>query len=127
MHRVKVHNQGQARQFEERDHSPPGRWSRLPLSGLLLFAVLSLAGCGDTNRPSLFRRSQNATLPTGATIGQGLRNWPTGTTIPPAGLGVDLAPSLGNPQTPNSIFLRSLPKADPVTQTGIQNAPNSSQ
>ena len=121
-----VHNQRQPDEIGNRDQSLPGRQSRL-LSGLLLLTAVSLAGCGDTNRPSLFRRKQYSTLPNGATIGQDLRNWPAGSTIAPGGLGVDLVRSPGNLQSPNSLFLRSLPKSDPVTQTGIQNAPNSSQ
>jgi hypothetical protein len=63
--------------------------TRVPVVFAVLTWVIIPGGCRSSSR------TQRASLRplSEATIGQDLRRWPAGTTIPPAGLGVDLVES----------------------------------
>ena len=103
------------------------RWPGFHVGGPLLILALGLTGCGNMNRPGLFRRKPAGPEASGATIGHDFRSWPAGTTIPPAGFGVDLVRSQGSQPHQGSGSARSLPKSDAVSQAAIRNEPAGGQ
>ena len=122
-----VHESRQRSRSATRSRLPARRWPGFLVSGPILVLALGLTGCGNTSRPGLFRRRPAGPEPSGATIGHDFRSWPAGTTIPPAGLGVDLVRSQGSQTQPGIEIARSLPKPDAVTQAAIRNEPAQGQ
>jgi hypothetical protein len=77
------------------------------------------------SRPSPFSRRHQRNEPSGSTIGHDLRSAPAGTTIPAAGLGVDLGGNEADRTTPLTGQIASPRKVDHDTKAvaGIPPAP----
>jgi len=122
-----LHESRQGNRSALPSRSSSRRWHRFLVSGAPLALAVGLTGCGNMNRPGLFRRKPSGPETSGATIGHDFRSWPAGTTIPPAGLGVDLVRSQGSQPQQGSGIARPLPRTDTVTQAAIQNEPAQGQ